>query len=451
MKKQIFTIVFSAILMINAYGKNVESLNNSNWSVVISGNTKLILKLQLKGDNFKLVSRKGSTKDILGPKYSIARVLGKVNKYTIEIKGDYYTSNDTIFLKGRYESLTSKQDFDGYIINNTIEAKLTSNSLTGNLVDKFEPQRDYYSITKAAIDTTEQYLYNPTLLESSEWSMFKEKVLALSKVVVDDYEFTKIFNYNGTTLPFTHFGLVQPTVNTNTQTEKSSNDKPDKQPEKFNIKTIDSKTILFTVKSFSASADEIIPYIDSLKAKTFENLIIDLRDNSGGTIASALPLTQYLVNDTLFGGAFITQKYFRNHNEMPKTESYKNFPLFSEASFSLIIDGIHKQEGLCLIVYPDSDNFKGNLYVLTNRNTASTCEPLVYGLKNTGRATIVGETTYGAMLNGEKFQINEDFILWTPTADYYTADGSRIDKIGVEPNVSVEPVNALTKTLEIIN
>lgn len=450
MRKETFTIVLSVILSATTFGKNIEPLNNTNWKTVVSGNTELLLHLKFKGDRFEFVSREGSTKDILGPKYTIARLLGKVNSHTIEIKGKYHLINDTIFLKGNYESLTSTQDFSGFIINNTLNATMSNNKMNGNLINNNAPLRDYYSITKSAIDSTEQYLYNPAILKSNDWISFKEKVLALSKEVADDYEFTKIFNYNGVNLPFTHYGIVQPAPRKEVQEQTSQNTKQNKQPELFNIKQIDSKTILFTIKSFSASAEEITPYIDSLKTIAFDNLIIDLRDNSGGTIASALPLTKYLVNDTLLGGAFITQKYFLKHSELPKSNEYKNFPLFSKASFSLIIDGIHNQEGLCLIVSPDVNNYKGNLYILTNKKTASTCEPLVYGLKSSGRATIVGETTCGAMLNGEKFKLTNDFVLWVPTADYYTADGSKLDKIGVKPNVEVASEDALTKTLEIL-
>lgn len=136
---------------------------------------------------------------------------------------------------------------------------------------------------------------------------------------------------------------------------------------------------------------------------------------------------------------------------IPDPSDYKNFPLFSEASFPLIIEGIHKHNGLCLVVYPDADNYKGNLYILTNKRTASTCEPLVYGLKQNKRATIVGERTAGAMLNGERFELQDKFNLWMPTADYYTVDGNKIDKTGVEPHIAVMSDAALDKALEIIN
>jgi len=259
-----------------------------------------------------------------------------------------------------------------------------------------------------------------------------------------------MFNMNGRKLPFTHFGISLRVSEKSASGNKSQAADQKKQPEKFEIKKVNSETVMFTVRTFSAPADEIIPYIDTLKTLCFSNLIIDLRNNTGGTIASALPLAEYLIQDTLMGGAFLTQKYFLKHSDIPGATSYKNFPLFSEASFSLIINGIHNQEGLCLIIYPDQNSFKGNLFILTNKNTASTCEPLVYGLKTSKRATVIGEKTYGAMLNGEIFTIGDSFNLWIPTADYYAADGFKIDKVGVTPDIEIEPADALNKALEVI-
>jgi C-terminal processing protease CtpA/Prc len=125
--------------------------------------------------------------------------------------------------------------------------------------------------------------------------------------------------------------------------------------------------------------------------------------------------------------------------------------MFSEASFELIIKGIHTTDGLCLVVYPEKKPFPGKIYVLTNGNTGSTCEPLVYGLKHSKRATIVGEKTYGGMLNGEQFNITKNFRLWVPTADYYTSDGKKIDRIGVAPDVVCKSDEALEKTLVLIS
>lgn len=433
-----------------ATGSWSSPLNNSYWKIRMSDNTNLLLKLSFGRDKFMLASRERSSKNIVGGKYVIARLSGKIKSHCIEISGKYRIANDTTFLSGEYKSLTSTQTFTGYITGDSIKAALSKNFITGTKTNGMKPLKDYPSIALMAADTTEKYLFNPNLVKGKEWQYFKKTILERSKKVVDDYEFEKMFNFRVAKLPFTHYGIsVNPpkqSVNPNLPEAK-----PATKSIKFEIKKLSSNTVLFNVKTFSASAAEITPYIDSLKAMSISNLIIDLRNNGGGTIASALPLARYLVKDTLLGGIFLTQKYFKQHTRTPNLDEYANFPLFSEASFPLIINGIHNQKGLCLIVYPDTVTFKGKVYILVNGNTGSTCEPLVYGLKTSGRATVVGERTYGGMLNGERFELSGGSSLWLPTADYYTADGYKIDKNGVCPNFLTKSEDALQKTLNIIN
>jgi hypothetical protein len=445
--------VFAAILLmltVSLFAQDIRQLNGTYWRTTISGNTELLLKLNLKGKNFTLTSRKGSTKDIVGGKYLMARMAGKLNATTIKVTGQYHFDMDTLVLTGKYMSLSSKQDFNGKIHNSQLQAAMTNNVMKGYRVNDNKALADYKTIAAKALQVTEENLYNPTLVQSKEWKAFRKKVTSLSAKVKDDYEFEKAFNVQVGNLPFSHYG-VSIKMPENQSTATAVQGAATKENSKFEIRQMNDRTVLLSVKTFSASAHEIIPYIDSLKARSFDNLIIDLRYNGGGTIASALPLVSYLINDTLYGGLFLTRKYFASHSAIPDPTEYKNFPLFSEASFPLIIEGIHKHNGLCLVVYPDADNYKGHLYILTNKRTASTCEPLVYGLKQNKRATIVGERTAGAMLNGERFELQDKFNLWMPTADYYTVDGNKIDKTGVEPHISVMPDAALDKALEIIN
>ncbi|BDD02939.1 S41 family peptidase [Aureibacter tunicatorum] len=423
-----------------------DSYDGTIWQVNYSDGEQILLKLSLNKRAFSLYSRKGSTRDILGPKAALGNIIGKVNAHTIEIKGDYLLKNDTLFLEGVYESLTSKQKFEGIIFNSKFEGTLEAFSMTGEQTDSFKPLDDYYELTKMAIDTVERYLFNPEILKSKKWNNIKKKTLKISQKVVDDYEYKTLFNFYGRQLPFTHFGMLP-----SYSSRSSSSNTPKKKVSKFSIKEINKNTVLFDVNSFSASADEINPYIDTLKSMQFDNLIIDLRDNYGGSVSSAMPLARYLVKEKLYGGVFLTKKYFDQHTELPQIEDYNSFKEFSEASFSMIISGIRNHEGLCLTVRPDEQTFDGNIYVLTNGNTASTCEPLVYGLKHAKRAVIIGEITAGQMLNGEKFTMNSKYDLFLPTADYYTVDGAKIDKIGVTPHIETASKDALKRVLEIIN
>lgn len=87
---------------------------------------------------------------------------------------------------------------------------------------------------------------------------------------------------------------------------------------------------------------------------------------------------------------------------------------------------------------------------MTNSKTASACETIVYVLKNTKRATIVGSNTAGAMLSAAPFQIFGKYKLILPIADFYTFDGIRLDQIGVAPDIETEPENALEKVVTLI-
>ena len=202
------------------------------------------------------------------------------------------------------------------------------------------------------------------------------------------------------------------------------------------------------ILSFSGSVSEMDSIMTIVKTKKYTNLIVDLRDNSGGSVAAGLTFAKNIVDSSFYGGIFLTQKWFNEHKELPKVNEYTQFPLFSEANFDLIIEGIHNKKGLCLQVVPNEKVYSGNVFILTNNNTASTCEPIAYGLKQFKQATIVGEKTAGAMLNGEIFDLKSGFSLVIPTATYYTSDGYKIDENGVIPNIETESKDALNYVLD---
>ena len=102
-----------------------------------------------------------------------------------------------------------------------------------------------------------------------------------------------------------------------------------------------------------------------------------------------------------------------------------------------------------MVLYPHTNAFKGNVYILTSNKTASTCEPIVDALKRSGRATIVGENTAGAMLSAAMFQVSGKYHLFLPIADYYNADLQRLDQVGVKPDIEVKADDALDHVLSL--
>ena len=148
-------------------------------------------------------------------------------------------------------------------------------------------------------------------------------------------------------------------------------------------------------------------------------------------------------------GYFLTNK-LKYSGYQP--ELFKTRPELHTKGTKEFTDELKKSSGAKLI-FKKTDNpvFTGNLYVLTNGNTASTCEPIVYALKNSKKATIIGEKTRGGMLAASPFVVSGKYLLMIPIADFYTYDGVRLDRVGVNPDIPVKSDDALNKALEIIN
>lgn len=84
------------------------------------------------------------------------------------------------------------------------------------------------------------------------------------------------------------------------------------------------------------------------------------------------------------------------------------------------------------------------LVVLVNQGTASASEILAGALKDNGRATIVGEKTFGKGLIQSLFDLSDGSGLAVTVARYETPNHTDINKLGIAPDVSValEPIRS---------
>ena len=86
------------------------------------------------------------------------------------------------------------------------------------------------------------------------------------------------------------------------------------------------------------------------------------------------------------------------------------------------------------------------LYILTDRYTASGAEELTYNMKNLKRATIIGETTAGAAHNIEYKVIQECFVMHLPTGrPINPISGTNWERTGIEPDITVKSGDALDR------
>lgn len=165
---------------------------------------------------------------------------------------------------------------------------------------------------------------------------------------------------------------------------------------------------------------------EDLKAEGAQKLIIDLRDNTGGLVDEALSIADMIVpkNKTM-----LITKDSKENKEITKAEQ------------DVMIDM--------------------EIVVLVNEYSASASEILVGCLKDNEEASIVGTKTYGKGVIQNVFSLSDGSILKLTTAEYFTPNETKINKEGIEPDVTVELVEEpegedeideqLNKALEMIN
>jgi hypothetical protein len=447
------------ILLVQFSCRANELIGSSNkqlsgqWLLEINSNdigqAKTFMAFEADSAQFLAYTRKGVDREIMGFATS---TLARWFTNSFEggsllriVNGKIRYSGDSTILSGIFTSSIGNYYFNGFILKGQLNARLTDGksnprgTIRGSKNTDADPLEDYPTITAKALEIAKQKLYSPDIAESNTWRKFESKMTESVRKAHDDLELIFPFFYYGRKLGFSHFALMKIADDTTAS----------QTPQKY-LSLAEPKpgTAVLTISSFGGTAQEVDSVFGVIKSRGYKNLVVDLRDNSGGSVEAGLRFASYVVDTGFYGGVFLTQKWFRENESLPAVSDYPKLTQFSEASYKLILEGIANEKGLCLSVKPAADTYKGNVFILTNGATASTCEPIVYGLKQHGLATIVGEKTAGAMLNGEYFDVDSGFTLIVPTADYYASDGYHIDQQGVKPNIEVKSAEALNYVLD---
>ena len=183
------------------------------------------------------------------------------------------------------------------------------------------------------------------------------------------------------------------------------------------------------IKDYKSVTRDVKRCIDSLKALSVDGIIIDLRNNGGGSLQEAIDLT----------GLFIeTGPVVQIKSSSGRIEVEKDFDR--------------------------SIHYDGPLLVINNSFTASSSEIFSGALKDYNRGLIVGESTFGKgtvqnLIDLERFFPNSNLQfgqLKITLAKYYRVNGGSTQKIGVEPHVefpniydrSIYTENARSNALE---
>lgn len=153
------------------------------------------------------------------------------------------------------------------------------------------------------------------------------------------------------------------------------------------------------------AAGELEDVLKKLEAEGMDSLILDLRNNPGGLLESAIDVSEkFLAKDKV---------------------------IVSTKSRTLSQNMVYKSSGK--FKHPDYP-----IVVLVNEGSASAAEIVAGALRDNKRAIIVGTKTFGKGSVQTVIPLKDNSALRLTTALYYTPSGKTIQNQGVIPDVLVE-------------
>lgn len=155
-------------------------------------------------------------------------------------------------------------------------------------------------------------------------------------------------------------------------------------------------------------------YNELNKSNKLKGLIIDLRNNGGGIVDEALDMVDLILDKDKIELISINKK---GKEEIKKSKSNPviNVPIV----------------------------------VLVNDNTASASEIFAAALKENGKATIVGEKTYGKGVIQELISLRDGSGIKVTIEEYLTPNRNKINKLGITPDKEVTLPDTVTSIYNI--
>ena len=192
----------------------------------------------------------------------------------------------------------------------------------------------------------------------------------------------------------------------------------------------DDGIFVIQITSFAAnSADKFKDALREFVNSKSDRLILDVRGNPGGYLEAAVDIASWFLPSS----DVVVSEDFGDKNKQPEVFKSKGYNIFTD---------------------------KLKMIMLVDEGSASASEILAGALKEHGKATLVGEKTFGKGSVQELIPLTDDSSLKVTIAHWFTPKGVSISKNGIEPDVTVKMTDAdrtaqkdpqLDKAVEILN
>ena len=159
-----------------------------------------------------------------------------------------------------------------------------------------------------------------------------------------------------------------------------------------------------TITDFTErTGDEFSTVLDEIAAQEATGIILDLRDNAGGSLSAVVEVASQFLDEGVVVSV-INNKDSKTDYSVKRTGEVIELPMV----------------------------------VLVNQFSASASEALAGALQDYGRVVIAGTTTYGKGSANNLYQLSGGSGLYLTTARWYTPNGRIIEGEGIEPDFPLD-------------
>ena len=176
---------------------------------------------------------------------------------------------------------------------------------------------------------------------------------------------------------------------------------------------LEAKTGYILISEFDGVTDgQFHEALTDLQSQGMKSLIIDLRNNGGGSVDAVSNIADELLPE----GPIVFTEYKDSER-------------------------VERSSDAACVELP--------MAVLMNGNSASASEILAGALQDYGMAKIVGTQSYGKGIVQSVIDLQDGTALKITTAKYYTPNGNNIHEIGITPDVEIDLPEELKTMVEI--
>ena len=234
----------------------------------------------------------------------------------------------------------------------------------------------------------------------------------------------------------------------------------------FEAKLLNENTLYFNLPSFSWESKQMVDSLFSSQKDNLSkssNLILDLRNNGGGSDDVYSVISPYLYTQPIKGIGVDVLASNDNIKGWELVLEYPDIPTESKAQIQQLVEKMKLQVNQNVNIvedYVDSSYtpllFPKNVVILINESCASTTEQFLLEARQSKKVTLMGQNTSGTLdysnLRESDF-CDMPYKIYTPTTRSRRIDiGEGIDGIGIKPTIYLtEKQDWIQEALKFLN